>query len=93
MAGIEDYPAVVVSHLWTALKCSSFSNAEDREVELDDDYRTKKADRSKEANLEISSVSETNEEGIMDNFAGMQQHMNAFDLLQPLIERQLRSGI
>ena len=45
-------------------------------------------DRGKE---EIVGVSEA---GIADNFAGPQQctMMNAFDLLQPTIKRQLESG-
>lgn len=72
------------------------SHSEDREVELDDDYRAKKMDRSKEATAEVVSVSEANDEGIADGFAdgfaGTQQCMNAFDLLQPTIEHQLRSG-
>lgn len=45
-------------------------------------------DRGKE---EVAGVSEA---GIADNFAGPQQctMMNAFDLLQPTIKRQLESG-
>lgn len=51
-------------------------------------------DRGKEANLEeVVSISEATDEGIADNFTGTQQCMNAFDLLQPTIEHQLRSGI
>lgn len=65
-------------------------------MELDDDYRTKKSmdRRSKEeVNSEVVSVGETNEEeGVVDNFTGTQQCMNAFDLLQPTIEHELRSG-
>ena len=41
----------------------------------------------------VSSVSEANDEGTADSFTGTQQCMSAFDLLQPTIERQLRSGM
>ena len=53
-------------------------------------------DGSKEINLEVMGVSEAADEEIdeeiADNFAGAQQFMNAFDLLQPTIKRQLESG-
>ena len=49
-------------------------------------------DRGKEINLEVVGVSEAGDKGISDNFPGPQQCMNAFDLLQPTIKRQLESG-
>jgi len=39
------------------------------------------------------SISEETDELIGDSFAGAQQCINAFDLLQPTIKRQLESGM
>lgn len=72
-------------------------HAEDREVELDSDKvqrmlnKEEKDEAQGDAKEEMLEPEEINE--FSDNFIGAQQHMNAFDLLLPTMEHQLRSGI
>ena len=71
--------------------------AEDREIELDSDKVQRMLDKEEkdeaqgDAKEEMLEPEEMNE--FSDNFIGVQQHMNAFDLLLPTMEHQLRSGI
>lgn len=71
-------------------------HAEDREVELDSDKvqrmlnKEEKDEAQGDAKEEMLEPEEINE--FSDNFIGA-QHMNAFDLLLPTMEHQLRSGI
>ncbi|XP_065909433.1 serine/arginine-rich splicing factor 4-like isoform X2 [Dysidea avara] len=75
-----------------------WSSHSDREVELDDDNlqrilsKEDKDEEQEDIKDEMLELGEINEGEFVDSFIGTQQHMNAFDLLLPTMEHQLRSG-
>ena len=93
-------PATVVCYLLNCLlSLLCLLCAEDREVELDDDNlqrilsKEDKDEEQEDIKDEMLELGEINEGEFVDSFIGTQQHMNAFDLLLPTMEHQLRSGI
>ena len=91
-----DGPATVVCYLLSCLIYASLLIAEDREVDLDDEKLQQMLNKEEKDEQEDTKeeMLEINEGEFVDNFiGGAQQHMNAFDLLLPTMEHQLRSGI